>query len=140
MKSISISTKLHFREPKNFWNNIKTVQKTVVLSAILVSVSTLLLWLQKKLKSLPSHTRMSQQLIGLVMGHQNLLWKNTKKLTGEQKSFCTSIRNQKSFWKIRKFAPYLQNTISSCPFLSNWALKKLPKLRVKAKRPRKSKK
>ena len=140
MKLISISTKLPFRVPKNFWNNIKTVQKTVGLSAILVSDSTLLLWSPKKLKSLPSLIRMSQRHIGLVMDHQSLPWKNTIKLIEEQKSFCTSIRIRKSFWKNRKFAACSRNTTSLCPFRSNWAPKKSPKQRGKAKMSRKSKK
>ena len=97
MKLISISTKLPFRVLKNFWNNIKTVQKTVGLLVILVSGSTLPLWSPKKLKSLPSLIRMSQRHIGLVMDHQSLLWKNTTKLIEEQKSFCTSIRIRKTF-------------------------------------------
>ena len=54
----------------------------------------------KKLKSLPSLIRMIQRHIGLVMDHQSLLWKNTIKRIEEQRSFCTSIRTRKSFWRI----------------------------------------
>ena len=120
---------------KSFWNNIKTVQKTVGLSVILVWGSTQPLWSPKKLKSLPSLIRMSQRHIGLVMGLQSLLWKNTIRLNEEQKSFCTSIRTRKSFWKNPKFARYSRNTTSLCPFRSNWAPKKSPKLLGKAKMP-----
>lgn len=129
MKSISTSTKLPFRVPKNFWSNIKTVQKTLGLLAILALGFTLPLWSPKKLKSLPSHSRMSQLHIGLVMDRQSLLWKNTTKPIGEQKSFCTSIRIRKSFWKNRKFDHCSPNTINLCPFRSNWVPKKSPKQR-----------
>ena len=132
--------KLPFRVLKNFWNNIKTVQKTVGLSVILVLAFTLPLWSPKKLKSFPSLIRMSKRHIGLVMDHPSLLWKNTTKLIGERKSFCISVRNRKIFLRNRKFAPCSRNTTSLCPFRSNWVPKKSPKQRGKAKMPRKSKK
>ena len=123
---------------KNFWNNIKTVQKTVGLSVILV-LAFARPYGRQKVESFPSLIRMSKRHIGLVMDHPSLLWKNTTKPIGERKSFCISVRNRKIL-RNRKFAPCSRNTTSLCPFRSNWVPKKSPKQRGKAKMPRKSKK
>ena len=140
MKSINISMKLPFLVLKSFWSSTRTVRKTVALSDTLVLGFTRHLWLPKKLRSSPSHTKMSQQRIGLVMGLPNSPWKSMIKKKEVQKSFCTSTKIRKSFWRRHRFVLYWQNTTSLCPFLSRWAQKKLRRLKGMVMMPKKSKK